>query len=67
MFAKSRIPKLIGLKKKDINSIGTIKKLNKTETPEGKKDEKNLNLLCLILIICIPIKIKALIVKVTKI
>ena len=40
MFAKSRIPKLIGLKKKDINSIGTIKKLNKTETPEGKNDEK---------------------------
>jgi len=66
-LAKSRIAKLIGLKKKEINSIGTIKKLNSTETPEGKKDEKNLNLLYRILIICIPIKIKMLMVKVTKI
>ncbi len=40
IFTKSLIAKLIGLKKKDISSIGTSKNANGIDTPEGKNNEK---------------------------
>ena len=41
MLAKSRIPKLIGLKTYEITSIGTKRSPNNNEVPAGKNKEKN--------------------------
>jgi hypothetical protein len=65
IFANNRIDKLIGLKKKDKNSIGTSNKLNITEIPEGKKAEKNFSLCFFIESICMPIKQNKLMANVT--
>jgi hypothetical protein len=65
IFANSRIDKLIGLKKKDINSIGTNNNPSTTEVPLGKNNEKNWNLYFKIQITFIPINKKKLKKKVT--
>ncbi len=64
IFAKSRIDKLIGLNKYEINSIGTSKRAKIKDVPEGKNNEKYTHPKCLMHIILIPMYIAKLNAKV---
>ena len=55
ILAKSRIDKLIGLNKYEINSIGTNSKAKTNEVPDGKNKEKYKKPNFLIQMILIPI------------
>ena len=67
ILANNRIPKLIGLKKYDINSTGTSKNPNKKEVLSGKNNEKKFEPCKRTEIMLIPIKIAILNAKVTTI
>jgi hypothetical protein len=54
MLANNRTEILIGLKIKEINSIGTNKGHSITETPDGKNKENNLNLCIIAAMMCTP-------------